>query len=108
MDGRTAMIRMSSRFAQALAALSLVGAGLVTPGSTATAHAQATPRITSQVENSPLVSLAGAVHPWARAQFDRGPAPAKVSGRMLLVLKRSREQESALQTLLASQQDPHS
>jgi subtilase family serine protease len=48
------------------------------------------------------------VHPWARAQFDRGPAPANLSGRMLLVLKRSAQQESALQTLLAAQQDPKS
>ena len=102
------MVRKLSRFAQALAVLPLVGTGLLSPGSTAIAHAQAIPRITSQVETSPLVSLSGAVHPWARPQFDRGPAPANVSGRMLLVLKRSREQEAALQTLLASQQDPHS
>jgi subtilase family serine protease len=108
MDGRMAMVRISSRFAQALATLPLVIAGLLGPGSRATAHAQATPRITSQVENSALVSLPGAVHPWARAQFDRGPAPANMSGRMLLVLKRSKEQEAALQTLLAAQQDPHS
>ena len=102
------MLRKLSRFAQALAVLPLVGTGLLSPGSTATAHAQAIPRITSQVETSPLVSLSGAVHPWARPQFDRGPAPANMSGRMLLVLKRSKAQESALQTLLASQQDPHS
>src|ERR1700756_1669481 len=108
MDGRMAMVRKFPRFAQALATLPLVNAGLLGPGSTATAHAQTIPRITSQVENSPLVSLSGAVHPWARPQFDRGPAPANMSGRMLLVLKRSKEQEAALQTLLAAQQDPHS
>jgi len=102
------MVRNSSLFAQVLAALSLVSAGLLSFGNTATAHAQATPRITGQVENSALVSLPGGVHPWARAQFDRGPAPANLSGRMLLVLKRSPEQEAALQTLLAAQQDPHS
>ena len=108
MDGTMAMVRKLTRFAQALAVLPLVSTGLLTLGSAATAHAQAMPRITSQVETSPLVSLSGAVHPWARPQFDRGPAPANVSGRMLLVLKRSKEQEAALQTLLASQQDPHS
>ncbi|HEX4582497.1 MAG TPA: protease pro-enzyme activation domain-containing protein [Acidobacteriaceae bacterium] len=102
------MSRKSSLFAQVLAALSLIGAGLLSLGSTATAHAQATPRITGQAENSPLVSLHGAVHPWARPEFDRGPAPSNLSGRMLLVLKRSPEQESALQALIASQQDPHS
>lgn len=102
------MVRNSSLVAQALSALSLVSAGLLSLGSTATIHAQATPRISSQVENSALVSLPGEVHPWARAQFDRGPAPKDLSGRMLLVLKRSPEQEAALRTLLAAQQDPHS
>ena len=95
-------------FAQVLAAVSFVGAGLLSLGNTATAHAQAAPRITGQVENSALVSLPGEVHPWARTQFDRGTAPANLSGRMLLVLKRSPEQEAALQSLLAAQQDPHS
>jgi hypothetical protein len=102
------MIRKSIGLAQALVALPLVGAGLLSPASTATAKAQATPRVTSQAENSALASLPGAVHPWARTQFDRGPAPANLNGRMLLVLKRSSQQESELQTLLAAQQDPHS
>jgi subtilase family serine protease len=102
------MSRKFSFFAQALAALPLVGAGLLSLGGTGTAHAQATPRITRDVENSALVALPGQVHPWARAQFDRGAAPENLSGRMLLVLKRAPEQESALQALLASQQDPKS
>jgi hypothetical protein len=108
MDDRMAMSRKSSLFAQVLAALPLLGTGLLSLGSTGIAHSQATPRITGEVENSALVSLPGQVHPWARAQFDRGPAPANLSGRMLLVLKRSPEQESALQALIASQQDPTS
>ncbi|HEY1964777.1 MAG TPA: protease pro-enzyme activation domain-containing protein, partial [Acidobacteriaceae bacterium] len=103
-----AMVRISSRFAQAVAVLPLVGSGLLSLGSTPFAYAQATPRIAGPVENSALVSVPGSVHPWARAQFDRGPAPANLNGRMLMVLKRSPEQESALQALLASQQDPKS
>lgn len=102
------MVLKLSLFAQVPAALSLAGAGLFSLGGTAIAYAQATPRITSPVESSALVSLPGQVHPWARAQFDRGPAPANLSGRMLLVLKRSPEQQSALQSFLASQQDPTS
>ena len=102
------MSRKFSLFAQALAALPLVGAGLLSLGGTGTAHAQATPRITGEVGSSAMVSLPGQVHPWARAEFDRGVAPENLSGRMLLVLKRSPEQESALQALLASQQDPNS
>jgi hypothetical protein len=102
------MSRNFSFFTQALAALPLVGAGLLSLGGTGTAHAQATPRITGEVGSSAMVSLPGQVHPWARAAFDRGVAPENLSGRMLLVLKRSQEQESALQALIASQQDPNS
>jgi hypothetical protein len=102
------MSRNFSFFTQALAALPLVGAGLLSLSGTGTAHAQASPRITGEVGSSAMVSLPGQVHPWARAEFDRGVAPANLSGRMLLVLKRSPEQESALQALIASQQDPTS
>ena len=50
--------------------------------------------------------LKGNIHRLARAQFDRGPAPADLPmNRMLLVLKRSPEQEAALETLLDDQQD---
>ena len=101
------MVRNFSVLAQVSTAFSLVGAGLLGLGS-ATAHAQATPRITGPVNESALVSLPGGVHPWARAQFDRGAAPANLSGHMLMVLKRSPEQETALQSFLMSQQDPHS
>ncbi len=86
----------------------LIGAGLLSLGSTAIAHAQATPRITGEVEQLGAGVASRAVHPWARPEFDRGVAPENLSGRMLLVLKRSPEQESALQALLASQQDPNS
>ncbi len=101
------MVRNFSVLAQVSTVFSLVGAGLLGFGS-ATAHAQATPRITGPVDESALVSLPGEVHPWARAQFDRGVAPANLSGHMLMVLKRSPEQETALQSFLSSQQDPHS
>ncbi len=101
------MVRNFSVLAQVSTAFSLVGAGLLGLGS-ATAHAQATPRVTGPVNESALVSLPGGVHPWARAQFDRGAAPASLNGHLLMVLKRSPEQETALQTFLASQQDPHS
>ena len=50
--------------------------------------------------------LPGNIHPLARLQFDRGFAPADLPmNRMLLVLKRSPEQEAALETLLDDQQD---
>jgi hypothetical protein len=53
--------------------------------------------------------LPGNVHPLARPEFDQGEAPAYLPlGRMLLVLKRSPQQEAALQRLLEDQQDIHS
>jgi len=50
--------------------------------------------------------LRGNTHPLARTEFDRGPAPSGLlMERMLLILKRSSEQESALRKLLDEQLD---
>jgi hypothetical protein len=108
MDGRMVMIRKSSMFAQASVALSVIATGFLGVSSATVAHAQAAPRITGPVESSALVSLPGDVHPWARPQFDRGVAPANLRGHMLVVLKRTPDQETELRSLIASQQDPHS
>ena len=63
-------------------------------------------RITQQVSDTSLVLLRGNTHPLARPIFERGPAPADLPlDRMLLVLKRSPAQESALKRLLDEQQD---
>jgi subtilase family serine protease len=63
-------------------------------------------RISAAVDNTQLMVLRGNTHPMARAEFDRGPAPASLPmDHMLLVLTRSPQQESALETLLAQQQD---
>ena len=71
--------------------------------------AQAPPvaeRITVAVDNQNLTTLHGNVHPLAKAEFDQGAvADAQALHRMLLLLKRSPEQESALQQLLNDQQD---
>lgn len=69
------------------------------------------PLITEPVIESQLVTLKGNTHPSARPQFDVGAAPPDLPlNRMLLVLKRSPEQDHALRTLLDMQQDkasPH-
>jgi subtilase family serine protease len=53
--------------------------------------------------------LKGNTHPLARREFDLGTAPATLPmERMLLVLKRSPEQETALRKLLDDQQDKNS
>src|SRR5690242_3617281 len=63
-------------------------------------------RITQALDDTRLTTLRGNVHPLARPEFDRGPAPADLPlDRMVLVLKRSPAQESALKQLLDQQQD---
>jgi subtilase family serine protease len=63
-------------------------------------------RISAAVDNTKLTMLRGNTHPLARAEFDRGPAPASLPmDHMLLVLTRSPQQEAALETLMAQQQD---
>jgi subtilase family serine protease len=67
---------------------------------------QSLPLITQPVDESRLTVLKGNTHVLARQQFDLGTAPATLPmQRMLLVLKRSPAQESALRKLLDDQQD---
>jgi hypothetical protein len=76
-----------------------------------TANGQVRPaqRIVQPIDENRLVTLSGNRHPLARAEYDRGPAPPDLPmERMMLVLKRSAEQEVALQRLLQEQQDKSS
>ncbi|MGD0271143.1 MAG: protease pro-enzyme activation domain-containing protein, partial [Candidatus Sulfotelmatobacter sp.] len=67
------------------------------------------PLITQPINELQLTTLRGNTHPLARPQFDLGTAPATLPmQRMLLVLKRSPQQESALDQLLNDQQDKSS
>jgi len=62
-------------------------------------------RVTQRVDLENLVTLKGNTHPLARPDFDQGVAPDTLpTERMLLVLKRSSGQETALRTLLDAQQ----
>src|SRR5260370_2591067 len=64
------------------------------------------PLITQPVIESQLTTLRGNTHPLARPQFDIGAAPPDLPmQRMLLVLKRSAQQDAALLKLLDDQQD---
>ena len=64
------------------------------------------PLITKPVNDGQLVRLKGNTYPLARPQFDIGIADTGLPlNRMLLVLRRSPEQEFALQKLLDAQQD---
>jgi hypothetical protein len=69
----------------------------------------APPRITQPIDEKNLVPLRGNVHPLARLEFDQGPvADAQPLKRILLLLQRSPDQETALQQLLEQQQDKSS
>jgi subtilase family serine protease len=77
------------------------------------ARSQQTPPIPNRVtripDNATRITLQGGVHPLARAEFSRGPvADSLPMDRILLLLRRSDEQEAALQSLLESQQDKSS
>lgn len=75
------------------------------------AGAQLAPRplITSPVDESQVVTLHGNTHPLAQPQFDLGAAPPDMAlNRMLLVLKRSPQQDDSLKKLLDDQQDKNS
>lgn len=63
-------------------------------------------RIAGPIDDSQRVTLHGNVYPLARPEFDRGTAPASLAmEHMWLVLKRSPAQESALEALLAQQEN---
>jgi Pro-kumamolisin, activation domain/Bacterial Ig-like domain (group 3) len=67
------------------------------------------PRVREPLDEGRRIVLKGNVHPLARAQYQVAGAPADLPmDRMLLVLKRSPEQEAALLKLLDSQQDKSS
>ncbi len=74
------------------------------------AAAQTAPaRITQAVDEANLTILKGNTYYLARAKYDRGAAPSSLPmNRMLLVLQRSPQQESALELLLDQQQDQSS
>ncbi|MFY9905458.1 MAG: protease pro-enzyme activation domain-containing protein, partial [Terriglobales bacterium] len=70
---------------------------------------QAPVLVTQPIDNSVRTVLTGNVHPLARAQYDQGEAPSDlVLHRMMLVLKRSPQQESALEHLIENQQNKKS
>lgn len=91
-----------------LGALTLCAAGQSQDTSRIAASALR-PLITQALDETRLTTLKGNTHPLARREFDLGTAPASLlMERMLLVLKRSADQETALRQLLDNQQDKKS
>jgi subtilase family serine protease len=79
---------------------------LILPGLAAAQQIYPRPRVSEAVDDGRRILLKGNVHPLARAQFEVALAPPNLPmDRMLLVLKRSPEQQTALLKLLDDQQD---
>jgi hypothetical protein len=79
---------------------------LVSLGAVRSATAQEA-RLTQPVNDHALVTLRGTVHPMANSANDRGVAsPDMQLDRLQLVLKRSPQQEAALQQLLSDMHTP--
>jgi len=94
-----AMKNMGSGIAPAIALM------LISPLLAAAQSSSVPVRVTDRVDLSRLTTLKGNTHPLAQARYDQGAAPPDLSmNRMLLLLKRSPEQELALQDLLTQQQ----
>ncbi len=78
-------------------------------GMVANAAESATPRITTSIDESALVQLTGNTHPLAIPQFDQGPVPDNLRmTHMYVVLRRSQEQETALEQRVAAMHNPRS
>ena len=81
-------------------------ASFLAPVETTAQTNPAQPRLAAPIDEAQRTVLKGNTHPLALPQYDRGAAPANLAmNRMLLVLKRSPEQEAALRKLLDDQQD---
>ena len=102
-------IACSTVILPAVLLLSTSSAAQQSTSSSAAAPVLLQPLITQAIDETQRTTLIGNTHPLARPQFDLGTAPATLPmERMLLVLKRSPQQESALQKLLDDQQDTNS
>jgi len=85
----------------------LAVAGELAQGPRAVISFMPQPRITSAVDMSHTVEAKGSVHPFAKPEFDRGAVPDEMPmGYMKLVLRRSADQEAALQQFLSDVQHP--
>ena len=103
----TMIIRYSGLFLTILLAFPGLRVSAQTkPDSASATQAVAIPaRISQVIDETNLATLHGSVHPLARAEFDQGAAPDSLAvNRMLLVLQRSTQQETALRNLMDEQQ----
>ncbi len=80
-----------------------------TAGATAGCTSMAVNRITSPVDETVLNPLAGNLHPMARAEFDQGKVSDSLPlEHIVMLLKRTPEQETALQARIDQMHNPQS
>jgi aspartate 1-decarboxylase len=99
----------SSRLVAILPVLTGMLSGMTLAASGQAVVSQAAPRILSAVNPAALTTLRGNTLPLATAANDHGRLPdATPTGRLMLQLKPSAQQKSALDTLVAAQLNPKS
>ena len=100
---------MSVRRYTLLAFLLLLVVSTLAPVAYSAPSSNPADRIVTSVNESDLVQLTGNTHPLALAKFDQGAvADSLRMEHMFVVLRRSPEQEQALERLAAELQNPHS
>jgi len=101
-------MKISQRLLTYGCALAVV-CSLVTRGLAGQSASPVANRVTQAPDGKTRVTLTGNVHPLARAQNSRGAVEDSLAmPRILLLLKRSDQQEAALQSLMEAQQDKSS
>ena len=107
MNTNSMMIRKAILFLAVTLAFSGIRAPAQTTAQSAARFSQVPfvpARITNAIDETQLFRLKGNVHPLARPEFDRGVVPdGTPMQRMMLVLQRSPEQETALRQLMDEQ-----
>jgi hypothetical protein len=103
------MFRKLLQVAKTVFFLTLSAAGSFSTPLAAQTNLPVQPRVTQVVDTNSVVTLRGNTHPLAQSRFDTGIAPLSLpADRLLLVLKRSEQQEADLREFLDSVQDKQS
>jgi hypothetical protein len=104
-------IDMVRKWKAAICALATIGTGGwdFAHGQVANEAPRPPSRVVAPISETKLVQLRGNINPAARPEFDRGAVDLQLPmERMLLILRRSPEQEASLEEFMARQLDPRS
>ena len=105
------MIRQTLRRLSPISSLvlAMVGAALAPAAGNGQSQSPLQAIAPQAIDEASLVTLSGNVHPLAQSRYDHGSAAADMpAARMMLLLKRSPQQESSLRSYLQEVQDANS